>query len=95
LNYEYSLPNKVFDYLQCQVPILCSNRIVVSDLIEKNDIGLVINTHDPIKLAAIVTSIFTDNKRYLKWKTNLKKAAETYTWENESKKLIEIYKNLE
>jgi len=95
LNYEYSLPNKVFDYLQCQVPILCSNRIVVSDLITKNNIGLVTETQDPKKLAVIVTSIFTDKKRYLNWKTNLKKAAETYTWENESKKLIEIYKNLE
>ena len=94
LNYEYSLPNKIFDYLQCQVPILCSNRIVVSDLIEKNDIGLVTNTHDPKKLATIVISIFSDKKRYLKWKTNLKKAAETYTWENESKNLIEVFSNL-
>ncbi len=94
LNYEYSLPNKVFDYIQCQIPILSSNRTVVSDLITSNDIGIVTKTHNPKKLADIVNSIFIDKYRYSIWKKNLKKAAETNTWENESKKLVKIYSNL-
>jgi glycosyltransferase involved in cell wall biosynthesis len=94
LNYEYSLPNKIFDYIQCQIPILTSNRKVVSDFVKKNNIGIIIETHRPKKLAEIVNSIFKDENRYLKWKLNLKKAAEIYTWENESKKLIEFYSNL-
>jgi glycosyltransferase involved in cell wall biosynthesis len=94
LNYEYSLPNKVFDYIQCQIPILGSNRQVVSDLIVTNDIGIITDTHDPKKLADIVTSVFTDEKRYLRWKKNLIKSAECFTWENESGKLIKNYSNL-
>jgi glycosyltransferase involved in cell wall biosynthesis len=94
LNYEYSLPNKVFDYIQCQIPILTSNRKVVSDLVYKNDIGIITQSHDPKKLAEIVNSIFKDKNRYAKWKENLKTAAKIYTWENESTKLIEIFSKL-
>lgn len=94
LNYEYSLPNKVFDYIQCQIPILTSNRKVVSDLVYKNEIGIITKSHDPKKLADIVNSIFKDKNRYAKWKENLKTASKIYTWENESKKLIEIYSKL-
>jgi len=94
LNYEYGLPNKVFDYIQCQIPILTSNRKVVSDFVSKNSIGIITDTHNPKKLAEIVNSIFKNKKEYLLWKSNLKNAAEIYTWENESKKLIAFYSNL-
>lgn len=94
LNYEYSLPNKIFDYIQCNTPILASNRKLVAKLITKHNIGKVTTTHNPKKLAKIVTKILENKKEYETWKTNLKKTAEIYNWENESKKLIEIYNNL-
>jgi glycosyltransferase involved in cell wall biosynthesis len=94
LNYEYALPNKIFDYIQCNIPILASNRKEVSELINKNNIGFVTDTHNPKKLADIVNSIFRNRELYQSYKTNLAIAAEKYTWENESKKLIEIYTNL-
>lgn len=95
LNYEYSLPNKIFDYIQCNTPILASSRKLVAKLITKHNIGKVTTTHNPKKLAEIVNEILDNKKEYETWKTNLKKTAEIYNWENESKKLIEIYKNLE
>ena len=94
LNYEYSLPNKIFDYIQAEIPVLVSNRIVLSGLVQKNNIGSVCNTHDPKALAKIVQDIFKDEQLYELWKKNVKKAALNYTWENESKKLKEIYSNL-
>ncbi len=94
LNYEYSLPNKVFDYIQCNTPILASNRKEVASLIAENNIGKITTSHNPQKLAKIVNEILANKKEYDTWKDNLKKAAEIYNWENESKKLIEIYINL-
>jgi glycosyltransferase involved in cell wall biosynthesis len=95
LNYTLSLPNKIFDYIQAGTPILASNTKIVSKIISKNNIGVVTKTHNPKELAKIVTSIFSNVEQYNYWIENLKITAEIYNWENESKKLIEIFKNLE
>ncbi len=94
LNYEYSLPNKVFDYIQCQIPMMVSNRRVVAKLVQDNEIGCVFEAHDPRKMAEIVKEMFSNKETIQEWRKNLKKAAAFYNWENESKKLIEIYHNL-
>ncbi|MCF6296971.1 MAG: glycosyltransferase [Flavobacteriaceae bacterium] len=94
LNYEYSLPNKVFDYIQCQIPILTSNREIIANLVSKNNIGYVTDTHNPKKLAEIVNTIFANQEQYNIYKENLKIASKKYTWESEVEKLKEIYLNL-
>ncbi len=94
LNYELSLPNKIFDYIQSEIPVLCSNRKLVANLVSKNNIGYISETHDPRKLAKIVTELFDNKAQYQTLKESLKKAAAIYTWEHESEKLIEIYSNL-
>lgn len=94
LNYELSLPNKIFDFVQCQLPIMASARKLVAEFVETNKIGIVFQDHDPKKMAEIVKSIFQDKARYDLWKENLKNIAQIYNWETESRHLIEIYKNL-
>lgn len=94
LNYEYSLPNKVFDYIQCRIPLLVSNRQVVTKLVQDNDIGVVFENHDPKEMAEIVKDIFADEKRLERWQKNLILVSEKYNWENESDELKDIYRNI-
>jgi glycosyltransferase involved in cell wall biosynthesis len=94
LNYEYSLPNKVFDFIQCQVPMMVSNRRVVAKLIQDNEIGVVFNKHNPKEMAQIVREALDNKPQYKKWKQNLVKAAQKYNWENESIKIKYIYNNI-
>lgn len=94
LNYEYSLPNKVFDYIQCRVPLMVSRRKVVAELVERNNIGIVFDTHHPVQMAEIVKDALSNSERYHLWKQNLIKAAAKYTWENEAQKLKEICTDL-
>jgi glycosyltransferase involved in cell wall biosynthesis len=91
LNYEWSLPNKLFDYIQCRVPILASNRKLVSEIVLKNDIGLVVNSFDPEYLSTQVSSIFANEKLFQQWRINLEKIAPNYVWENQEQKLIHIF----
>ena len=94
LNYEYSLPNKVFDYIQAGIPLLVSNRKIIAKIVRDNNIGVVIDSHDPKKMAEAVNQVFKDEDQYLFWKANLKKAALIYNWEKESEKLLRIYTDL-
>ena len=94
LNYEYSLPNKVFDYLQAEIPLLVSNRKEIASLVLDNNIGSVVHDLDPEKLALEVMNIFSDHERIKKWKENLVKTKIKYNWERESTKLKAIFNNL-
>lgn len=95
LNYEYSLPNKVFDYIQCRIPLFVSNRRVVAKLVKDNDIGVVFKTHNPEEMAQSIRAVFADTEGLKRWKKQLKKASEKYNWERESEKLLQIYKQLQ
>jgi len=94
LNYEYSLPNKLFDYMQAQIPILVSDRKEVADLVTKNNIGLVVKSHDPEILATKVREVLANTSQYQTWKHNLEIASKKYTWENEQDELKDIFRNL-
>jgi predicted CoA-binding protein len=74
--------------------MLVSNRQIIADLVQKNNIGLVSLSHDPKTLANTVLEIFSNQKQYDTWCVNIKKAANIYNWENEQKHLKEIYRNL-
>jgi len=93
-NYENALPNKVFDYIQAEIPLLVSSRKVVSKLVTDNNIGIVISEINPQTIASEINNVINDTEQLQLWKTNLKKASEIYSWEHEEKRLQIIYKNL-
>ena len=93
-NYEYSLPNKVFDYIQAEIPLLVSNRKHVASLVKENKIGFVIKEVESTALAKTINDILQDKDILLIWRENLKLAAEKYNWEKESEQIREIYKDL-
>ncbi len=94
LNYEYSLPNKIFDYIQCLTPIFVSNREIVAEIVVQNNIGMVVKTANPKELAKAVNEILFDEKLNQLWRKNLKKTADIYTWKKETEVLELIFKNL-
>lgn len=94
LNYEYSLPNKIFDYIQAEIPLLVSNRIEVAKLVSENNIGWIINELEPKKIAKKITEIFENKQSYFIAKQNLKTTAKKYCWENEKQQLIKIFQNI-
>lgn len=91
LNYKYSLPNKLFDYIQAGIPVLTSRLPELERIHSQFNIGLMIDSHEPTEIAEKVKACFADQERYQSWKSNLKEAASVFNWENESEKLREIY----
>ena len=94
LNYHFSLPNKLFDYIHSEIPILSSGLIELKQIIDQYDIGYYIQNHDPKHIAKVIKDIFSDKNRYDTVKYNTKKAKEDLNWEKEEKVLISIINNV-
>jgi glycosyltransferase involved in cell wall biosynthesis len=89
LNYLYSLPNKTFDYIWAEVPILASRLPEIEKLIGHYNIGNFIEHHDPKHIAEKINETL-NSPQYPSWKQNLKKAKLENDWENEKLKLREL-----
>ncbi len=93
LNYRYSLPNKLFDYIQARVPVLASKLMEVEKIIRDYKIGELIDSHEPKHIAEKLNFMLDSEDKRREWKKNLEQAAEELCWENEEGKLIEIFEN--
>lgn len=92
LNYRFALPNKLFDYIQAEVPVLVSNLPEMRRIVEHYQIGLIAETHQRKELAEIMKMALFDQEKRLVWKQNLLKAAKELCWENEEEVLRKVYR---
>ena len=93
LNYRFSLPNKLFDFIQAGVPIIASHLTEIEKIIRQYDLGLFIENHEPETIAVTIGEALSDAARREQWKQNLAIAAQDLCWENEEQKLLEIYRH--
>lgn len=91
LNYRYALPNKLFDYIQAEVPVLVSNLPEMKAIVQRYKIGAISNNLEPKALANNIMEALNNGEKRTVWKENLKEAAKELTWEKEEKVLREIY----
>jgi len=91
LSYEYSLPNKIFDYIQAEIPILGSNLPGIKSIINTYKVGCTISDFSPKNLSKTIINMISDTEKRLQWKDNLKIAKKELCWENEKKILKTIF----
>ncbi len=92
LNYRFSLPNKVFDYIKCGIPILSSRVIEVKNLVEENGVGLT-TTHDPQSIQTHLQQLRALGKPH--FKEALEAASKKYNWEQEQKVIKDLIAQIE
>lgn len=89
INYRYSLPNKLFDYVHAGIPVLSSNLVELKKIIDHYGIGLICPSHEPEIIASFIQKTLSIPAG--QWKDNLQKAANELTWEKETEHLKKIY----
>lgn len=93
-SYFFGLPNKFFENIQSETPIICPGYPAMKPIVEKYKIGM---TCDPTNVGEIVDCVERmrrDKEFYNNCRTNIKIAKQDLCWEKEKEKLIKSYKNL-
>ncbi|MEA3491296.1 MAG: glycosyltransferase family 4 protein [Campylobacterota bacterium] len=92
LSYRYCLPNKMFEYLMAEIPVIASNLYEIKRLVEDNNIGVVVDENTPNGLEEAIKKATLLDKEELY--VNIQKAKEIYNWEEQESILLKLYEEL-
>jgi len=94
LNYRYALPNKLFDYIQSEVPMLTCSLPEIRRIVDNYQVGLVIEETTPEAIANGIGQMLRDEAAYQMWKENCRKAKEELCWENERETIHQVFRSI-
>ncbi|MAL41050.1 glycosyltransferase [Thalassospira sp.] len=90
-SYNFSMPNKLFEMTLAGVPILHSNLASISDFVEKQGVGLVLE--DPLtdsRIASKIDELYRCGIKRMEFEA-LKEMRNKLCWENEFSSVIRLY----
>lgn len=94
LNYYWSLPNKLFDYIQAGVPQVMMNFPEQAALNEQKPFGIAIDDLEEDTIIRAVSELFNNSELYMQLQNNCVALSSQLTWENERKTLLKLYDKL-
>lgn len=93
--HDVAYANKIFQYMSFAKPLLVSDAIAQKKIVEENNCGLVHLEKDEVDFAEKVITFYNDeNLRTSLGENGERFVKEEFSWEQTSKKLIELYDNL-
>jgi glycosyltransferase involved in cell wall biosynthesis len=93
-NHYSASSNKLFEYMMSKVPIVACNFPEIKRVVQGEEIGIVVDSHDPNEIAKAVNTMLENKKLHEMFKENCVKAREKYNWNNEKEKFTKIYNDL-
>lgn len=93
-NNYYSLPNKLFEYMQVGLPVIGCDLPEIARVIHEFEVGQVVESGDPHAIAQGINDLLRDPQRYARARANTARAAARYNWQVESQTLVNLYDEL-
>ncbi len=94
-NHGDAQPNKMFEYMAAGIPVIASDFPLWQEFIEQNGCGICVDPRDSGQIAHAINQLLNDEKRAEQMGQNGYRAIkEKYNWNNESIKLMDIYKTI-
>ncbi|MBE0655634.1 MAG: glycosyltransferase family 4 protein [Bacteroidales bacterium] len=94
LNYYYSLPNKIFDYIQAGIPVLCSGFPEMKEIIRIYGTGRTVDPGNKEEIRSELIKMLWDEESRAEWIKNTESARKKLSWDVEQKKLGSIYEKV-
>lgn len=92
LSYYYSLPNKLFEYMMANLPIIVSDAYEMKKIVIAHDLGGVLSENTSSGLKEVIAKIAGMDKEKLQ--KNIQKAKKIYCWEEQERVLLKVYEGL-
>ncbi len=86
INYRFSLPNKLFDYIHCDTPVVASTVVEVKRIVDDYGVGKTVHPEDIEALRSAIEKVGAGG-----YDAALKKAQKVLNWENEQLPLKAFY----
>jgi len=93
-NHYSACSNKLFEYMMSKVPVVACNFPEIKRVVQEEQIGIVVNSHDPNEIANAVNTMLSDKSLHSMFKENCVTAREKYNWDKEKGNFIRIYDEL-
>jgi hypothetical protein len=87
LNYAHCLPNKLYQFIQSRLPIVCGPTPAIARIVSGYEIGVVADGFSAAALAAALQSLTP--LRLEQMRRNLEQAARELCWEKDQRLLVE------
>lgn len=89
-NYAISLPNKLFEYIHAELPIIITPLNEIKTVVETLNICDFLVNHNPSSIAFQINSLLNDKEKRELYSENCRKVKQILCWEEEQKKIIEL-----
>ncbi|KMT63384.1 glycosyltransferase [Paenilisteria newyorkensis] len=93
-NHYSASSNKLFEYVMSGVPVIGSDFPEIRRIVTGEEVGLVVDSHDPNAIAAAVNELLTNPALRERYSQNCYRAREIYNWEREKVPFLKIYDGL-
>jgi glycosyltransferase involved in cell wall biosynthesis len=94
-NFIFALPNKVFEYMAADLPVLVAHYPEMKRLVSENDVGVVFDPYDPKSIADAINHLMNGAEFREKWIANVRAALSKMNASMEWQKVVSIYQELQ
>jgi glycosyltransferase involved in cell wall biosynthesis len=93
-NYEFSLPNKLFDYISAGLPVIASDLNEIGKIVTEYRIGILIPEVTPDEVSQAICQLRDKPQLLSELKGNAQDASKKINWENEKIKVLQLYQEV-
>ncbi|MDZ7687759.1 MAG: glycosyltransferase [Halobacteriales archaeon] len=89
-----TVPNKLFQYMAAELPVLVTDTDAVGRIVRETNSGVVVPAEDPDAFAEGAIELADPDRRAELGRNGRKAVEEEYNWERDAERLLKVYESL-